>query len=160
MEQVCTMCKVSKPLLQFGKQMTRKNGYRAKCKECRKIESKLYYASQDKDKRAAYDAIRYKENKVHIAESNRKWKLNNYARRRLHKANRRARELNATPVYADMLAISRIYRTAHIMSKLGKKNYHVDHIIPLQGKRVSGFHIESNLQILEAGANMAKGNRY
>ena len=38
--------------------------------------------------------------------------------------------------------------------------WHVDHIIPLQGKLVSGLHTVENLQVIPAKINMRKGNRY
>jgi hypothetical protein len=41
-EQQCYKCKVIKPSPKFGKDNRTKNGIRRVCKECRKIESKLY----------------------------------------------------------------------------------------------------------------------
>lgn len=59
----------------------------------------------------------------------------------------------ATPQWANKTKIKEIYANR-------PKGCHVDHIIPLKGKFVSGLHIPENLQYLPAIQNWQKNNRY
>lgn len=63
-------------------------------------------------------------------------------------------EERATPGWANKYAIAAVYKEA------AERGMHVDHIIPLKGKNVSGLHVEYNLQLLEPLENRRKGNRY
>lgn len=55
-----------------------------------------------------------------------------------------------------------IVQEAHDLRKLRNKitkiEWHVDHIIPLKGKKVCGLHIWSNLQVIPKRINLQKGN--
>ncbi len=96
-------------------------------------------------------------------EQNRLWKKNNPHKRNKHHAKRRAAKIQAgtkyfRDLYKDQVAV--YYMFAKVLEKLMGEPMHVDHVIPLQGKNVSGLHIPANLQILTATANMKKGNKY
>lgn len=69
-------------------------------------------------------------------------------------AKRHAAKLARIPLWADLEAIKQVYTEA------AKQGLAVDHIIPLQGKLVSGLHVASNLQLLSKIENSSKGNRY
>ena len=73
--------------------------------------------------------------------------------RRAGVAKRRASKQQRTPIWSETEEIKEFYKNC-------PEGYHVDHIIPLQGERVSGFHVLSNLQYLPAEENLSKSNKY
>ena len=87
------------------------------------------------------------------------WKKNNKGRVNAINNNRRAAKLNATPSWSNKEDIKAIYEQCALLSESTGIAHHVDHIIPLQGKNVCGFHSPNNLQILKAKENLIKGNR-
>jgi len=66
----------------------------------------------------------------------------------------------ATPPWANHSAIGQIYAECVRMENKTGVKYHVDHIVPLQGKIVCGLHVQNNLQILPGKENQSKGARY
>ena len=78
-------------------------------------------------------------------------------------AKRKAAKIQRTPNWLtvdDYHAIRTLYETAAALTKSTGINHHVDHIIPLQGRTVSGFHCPTNLQILTATENQIKNNKF
>ena len=78
-------------------------------------------------------------------------------------ARRKAAMLQRIPKWLTPIDFERInneYRVAKLLSKLTGSSWHVDHIIPLQGKLVSGLHVPSNLKAIPAKENMAKNNKF
>ena len=72
---------------------------------------------------------------------------------RYHSRLREIAEIRQRPKWANLKKIMEIYVNR-------PEGYHVDHIIPLRGKTVSGLHVESNLQYLPALENMKKHNTF
>lgn len=65
----------------------------------------------------------------------------------------RRRAAKRNPPWADRKAIQAIYAAC-------PPAHHVDHIVPLKGKFVSGLHVPWNLQYLTGADNLQKGNSF
>ena len=74
--------------------------------------------------------------------------------------NRRLAKMQRTPKWADLEAIEQVYRRAAQLSRDTGVKMHVDHIVPLQGRLVSGLHTVENLQIIPATENCSKRHSF
>lgn len=77
-----------------------------------------------------------------------------------HANKRRAKKLLRTPSWVDYDAIRAIYAEAFRISGETGIKHQVDHVLPLQGRLVSGLHVHTNMQILTRAANIRKSNLY
>lgn len=75
---------------------------------------------------------------------------------------RRARKVNAVPVWADELddlfAVEAADKANRLATITGVK-WEVDHMVPLKSKLVCGLHWHKNLQLLPMQVNRSKSNR-
>ena len=91
-----------------------------------------------------------------------------YKQRNPHKniadlAKRRSAKLKRTPGWLttdDLWMIEQAYDLAAQRTKMFKFSWHVDHIIPLQGRMVSGLHTPNNLQVVPWKDNLSKANKF
>lgn len=92
-----------------------------------------------------------------------KWKLTNIGKVRAHTVKRRAAKMQRTPNWLtnnDVWMLEEAYELAALRTKLFGFSWHVDHVIPLQGKTVSGLHVPTNIQVIPWIDNVSKTNKY
>jgi ABC-type nitrate/sulfonate/bicarbonate transport system substrate-binding protein len=136
--------------------------WRAKNPEKLAAQNKRY-AQKHPDKLVA-KAIRWKKaNPEKAAEIARNTRLKNKARVNANKGMYRASKRNRTPAWltdSDRLKIKCIYQIAAMLTRVNNEPWEVDHIIPLNGKNVSGLHVPSNIWFVKASENRLKNNKY
>lgn len=84
------------------------------------------------------------------------------AEKAAHCAKRRSKKLKATPSWLtpeDYEQIKAMYVQAKQHSEITGYKWEVDHIVPLQGKEVSGLHVPWNLQVIPRTENIKKRNK-
>lgn len=86
------------------------------------------------------------------------WKADNKDKTAEATRARQAGLKQRTPTWANRQTMADVYAAARTITRLTGTQHHVDHILPLHGRNVSGLHVFSNLQILPESANLRKGN--
>lgn len=151
----CSKCKIDKSLTEFYKCKRSNDGYRYWCKVCFKSTNK---SSRELNKKKL--KIYRTNNKENITKNMSRWASENRDIRNTHHAKRRAAKLQRTVTWADKGKIKELYTKAKQLTIETGITHHVDHIIPLQGKTVSGLHVETNLQVITAYENLSKHNNF
>lgn len=147
----------------------RKEHYNQKSKEWvssnrerrRAIVNKSY--QNNRESKLEYSKRYRLENLDVCKERIKNWELRNPDRVRAKCSRRRAAKINAEPSWLtkeDQDKIVLMYALAKDCEIITGDKYHVDHIVPLQGKNVCGLHVPWNLQVLPADLNLAKSNKH
>jgi hypothetical protein len=150
--KICSKCGIEKPKLEFHKRSNRKIGISSHCKVCEA-------SRKPKEVVQKYNTEYYKANKPKIA----CYQKENVSAINAIAAKRRSAKIKRTPNWLtaeQYRQIKDIYQMAKQLETIFPWKQHVDHILPLQGKTVSGFHHPDNLQILSAKMNAVKHNSY
>ena len=157
--------------------------------ECCTCAKERYQSDEFKAKRRARNKVNreklitqkkasYLRNKESILDKNKQYRLNNKDRSRVYFAlykkenaakvralnsKRNASKLDRTPNWIDseeLWLMKEIFELATLREKETGFKWHVDHIIPLLGKKVSGLHVPENLQVIPWIDNLIKSNSY
>jgi len=187
--KTCNKCKVEKSLELFSKRRREKDGLQRSCKTCYNAYKRAYrkanieaeleygktYREANRERIAIYNKAWTEANRDKAAAGKRKWSRENpekvaactkaYRTANAGKVNaltakRRAAKIQRTPSWACLDNIKEFYTCAKELEELTGIEFHVDHIVPLLGKFVSGLHVALNLQILTAHDNICKNNSF
>lgn len=141
------------------------------CSECLRLDVLKYQSKHREEllpKKLAWAKNNPEKNR---AQSSRWSKENNDKAKAIHKncrnkkpehyrpkyafsaSKRKAALLQRTPFWVDMEAIKLVYKNC-------PSGMAVDHIVPLQGKNVSGLHVHWNMQYLTKSENSRKGANF
>lgn len=101
------------------------------------------------------------KNKQKVTEYNKQWWSENKDKRASYEGKRRATIIQRTPIWdSDAHLIVAKYQLAAMLTQASGAPHHVDHIIPLQGRKVSGLHVFSNLRVIPGSDNVKKSNKF
>jgi hypothetical protein len=124
--------------------------------------SKKAWAAKNKEHKAQQDrgyAIKNPEARKIARE---KWDRLNPGKTNAAKTKNRLERLLRVPAWLtedDKWMIEQAYELAKLRTEMFGFQWHVDHIIPLKGKKVSGLHVPTNLQVIPWQENLRKGSR-
>ncbi len=151
------------------------------CCECNKQKQAAYIAANIEvvtQKRRAYYKRRLEQYPEKVAAIAKKsvakhrvrrnaekaaWRRKNKARVLAWVRNRQLAKQQRTPAWLsddDRWMIEQAYEIAAVRAQLFGFPWHVDHVIPLSGKLVSGLHVPNNLRVIPGVENLRKNNRY
>lgn len=143
--KTCTRCKTPKSLSEFTKRSAAKDGLTTACTSCLNAQKQIDYAA---DPRKTMDRVKrnFKIRREADPVYRQAWNQWHYAK-----------SLGRVPAWVSF--------SKDILPKcrellLGKDGWTIDHIVPLRGAEVTGFHVPSNLQALPVSDNSGKGNSF
>lgn len=145
--QQCTGCREHKSFDCFYESSRAGYKYRSRCILCTNKDNRQYHHSTP-TKQQKRGKLYRDNNKDKVCAAS---------------ARRRAAVLQRTPKWLtadDWKWIAWHYKHSQVMSQLHGEPYEVDHILPLQGELVSGFHVPWNMQVITQSENRSKSGKF
>lgn len=181
--KLCCKCKTIKSATDFYANKRMKDGLNSFCILCHKADNiarkkvnranpefkaaelawKKTYRERTVAQRSAYMAEWRSQNKAHSLQYGKDYRKRNKERYNYLCQLRKLSLMQRTPKWLtddDLWAIEEAYKLASLRTKMLGFAWHVDHVIPLRGKAVSGLHIPSNIQVIPWLDNQRKTNKF
>ena len=173
----CRCCSLEKSISLFVKNKGFKSGIDTICLECSRDKVKAWRKSGKRDYRlerkrrlskygeallkresllakARREKLPKKEKRLKTKEEQKATKYKSESKRKL-----RMRYKNWDQELTDLVLIEAKHLT-FLRKEITSLNWHIDHIIPLNGEFVSGLHVWNNIQVITEQENIKKGNKY
>lgn len=156
----CSKCGEVKTASHFHIDRSKNSGVKSRCKLCSVKSAKTYHPKYD-EKYRARRAADYLRNAEKIKARVSAYSKANPDKERERSAKRYAAKLQRTLTLTkeQKTALKAIYSFAEWVSKKTGSQHHVDHIVPLKGRNMSGLHVPWNLRVISEKENLRKNNK-
>lgn len=181
--KICNKCQQAKEISLFYANKRMKDKLNTFCIECHKADNvarkhknranqefkakELVYKKEYRERtiaeRAAYMAEWREINREWVLRYSKEYRDTNKARYNFLCQKRKIDLIKRTPMWLtedDCWLMSEAYELAALRTAATGVKHHVDHIIPLRGKIVSGLHVPQNLQVIPWIDNQRKTNKF
>lgn len=179
----CSKCKQDKDTSLFYANGRMKDGFNSFCIVCHKADNlarkaknrsdakfkaaELVYKKQYRERtvaeRAAYMAQWREANRERINQYGREYRGQRKEHYNFLCQKRKIDLMNRTPKWLtddDIWLMEQAYELAGLRQQTTGIEWHVDHILPLRGKKVSGLHVPINLRVIPRAENQRKTNKF
>jgi hypothetical protein len=181
--KTCNRCKDDKDVNLFYANKRMKDGLNTFCIACHKADNlarkaknranpefkaaesvyKKQYRECTVAERAVYMAQWRAANREHLSEYGKAYRGANKALYNFLCQRRKIDLMHRTPKWLtsdDMWLMEQVYELARLRQQITGGEWHVDHIVPLRGKNVSGLHVPLNLRVIPRALNQRKANKF
>ena len=124
---------------------------------------KKTYRNRTVEHRAKYLEQWRQANKEHVAQYGKKYRAKNKELCNYLCQRRKIDKMHRTPAWLtedDKWMMEQAYEIAALRTEMLGVEFHVDHVIPLRGRSVSGLHVPTNLRVVTWLENQRKTNKF